>query len=77
MFTEPTRGGAYDAKIYDDTTAVVRARSEAAHKANRAYHATYEMVRRETTKFILDVLPDTWVREFRDSDLLYTEFAPK
>ena len=31
---EPTRVRAYDATIYDNATDVVRARSEAAHKAN-------------------------------------------
>ena len=39
-FPEPTRVGAYDKNIDDDATSVVRARSEAAHKAKRADRAT-------------------------------------
>ena len=37
-FPEPTRVGAYDPKIDDDATAVVRARLGASHKARRADH---------------------------------------
>ena len=44
-FPEPTRVGAYDPNIDDDATTVVRARSEAAHKAKRADRATFETVR--------------------------------
>ena len=57
--------------------AVVRALSEAAHKAKHADRATYETARRETTQFVLAVVADTWVRELRDSDSLYTEVVPK
>ena len=62
-FLEPTRVGAYDAAIDDYATAVVRARTEAAHKAKRVDRATYETARRETEQFILAVAEDTWVRE--------------
>ena len=74
---KPTRVGAYDATIDDDATSVVRARSEASHKAKHANHATYETARRETTQFVLDVVADTWVCELHDSNSLYTEFDPK
>ena len=57
--------------------AIIRARSEAAHKAKRADRATYETARRETTQFVLAIVSDTWVRELRDSGLLYAEVAPK
>ena len=36
-----------------------------------------ETARRETTQFVLAVVADTWVRELRDSDSLYTKVAPK
>ena len=49
VFPEPTRVGAYDLEIDDDATAVVRARLEAAHKAQRADRATYDTARWETT----------------------------
>ena len=76
-FPEPTRVGAYDKTIDDNTTAVVRARTEAAHKSKRADRATYETARRETTQFVLAVVADTWVQELRDPKAIYTEVAPK
>ena len=57
-FPEPTRVGDYDLEIDDDATAVVRARLEAAHKSRRAYRATYDTARRETTQFVLAVVAD-------------------
>ena len=74
---EPKRFGAYDPDIDYDATAVVRARLEASHKAKRADHATFETARRETTQFVLTVVADTWVRELRDTDSLYTEVGPE
>ena len=41
-FPDPKRVGAYDKNIDDNATAVVRAHSEAAHKAKRADRATYK-----------------------------------
>ena len=76
-FPGPTRVGAYDSTIDDDATDVFRARSEAAHTAKRADRATYETARRETTQFVLAVVADTWVRELRDIESLYTEVAHK
>ena len=76
-FLESTRVGAYDTAIDDDATAVARACTEAAHKANRADCATYEMARRETAQFILSVVEDTWVREIHDKETLYTDFELK
>ena len=57
--------------------AVVYACSEVAHKAKRADRATYETAQRETTQFVLAVVADTWVRELRDSEYLYTKVLPK
>ena len=48
-FPKRTRVGAYDPNIDYDATDVVRAQSEAAHKAKRADRATFETARRETT----------------------------
>ena len=62
-FPKPTRFGAYDKNSDKDTTAVVRACSEAAHKSKHADRATYETARRDTTQFVLSVVADTWVRE--------------
>ena len=76
-FPEPKRVGAYDLDIDDNATAVVRARLKAAHKAQRADRATFETVRRETTQFVLAVVADTWVRELRDPDTIYTKVDPR
>ena len=71
------RVGAYDLSIDNNATAVVCVCTEAAHKSNRADRATYETARRETAQFILAIVDDTWVRELRDTETLYTEVAPK
>ena len=57
--------------------AVVRARTEAAHKAKRADRATCKTARRETTQFVLVIVSDTWVQELRDTEKIYTYVAPK
>ena len=44
-FIGPIRVGAYDATIDDNATAVVRTRTEAAHKAKRADRGTYKTAR--------------------------------
>ena len=62
-FVEPSRVGAYKATIDDNATAVVRAFTEAAHKAKQANRGTYESVQQETAKFILAVVEDTWLQE--------------
>ena len=56
---------------------VVRARTEAAHKAKRADRATYEIAWREMTQFDLSIIADTWVRKIRDVDSIYTKVPPK
>ena len=76
-FPEPTRVGAYDLEIDDDATAVVRARLEAAHKARRADRATLDTAQQETTQFVFAVVANTWVRELRDPDTIYTEVNPQ
>ena len=76
-FTEPARVRAYDSSIGEDATAVVWARTEAAHKAKRADRATYKTAQRETAQFILAVVDNTWVRELRDTETLYTDVAPR
>ena len=55
-FPEPKKVGAYNLDIDDDATAVVRARLEAAHKAQRADRATFDTARRKTTQFVLAVV---------------------
>ena len=76
-FPDPKRVWAYDKNIDDNATAVVRAHSEAAHKAKRTDRAPYETARQETTQSMLAVVANTWVRKLRYSNSLYTEVSPK
>ena len=64
-FFKPERVRAYEGTIEDYATAVVHAQTEAAHKAKRTDHGTYETARQETEQFILAVVEDTWVWEIR------------
>ena len=75
-FPEPKRVRAYDLNIDDNATAVIRARLEAAHKARRADHATFDTARQETTQFVLAVVADNWGRELRDPNTIYTKVDP-
>ena len=76
-YVDPARVRAYTKTIDKNATAVIRARSEVAHKAKRAERATYEMEQRETTQFVLAVVVNTWVRELRDFDSIYTKVSHK
>ena len=58
-FPEPARVREYNPSVDDDAMSVVRARIEAAHKANHTYRATYETARQDMAKFILAVVADT------------------
>ena len=47
------------------------------HRARRADHATFETPQQETTQFVLAVVADTWVRELKDTDTIYTKVYPQ
>ena len=76
-FSKTACVGTYNTKIYDKATAVVRARTEASHKAKCADRGTDKTARRETEQFILTVIEDTWVRELRDPEMFYTDVVTK
>ena len=76
-FPEATRVGAYDLEIDYVATTVIRARLEAANKARRVDRATFDTVRWETTQFVFAVVADTWVRELRDPETIYTDINPR
>ena len=76
-FPETARVGAYDPSINNDDTSIVRAHTEAAHKAKRTDCVTYDTAQRETTQFVLAVVADTWFRELQDMETLYTDISPK
>ena len=76
-FPKTARVGAYNPSIDDNAIAVVRAHTEAAQKAKRTYRATYETVRQKMAQFVIAVVADTWIREFQDTETIYTKVAPK
>ena len=73
----PTKPGAYDTSIPDDAKAVLRARSEAIHKARINDYLLYDAALRATHKFILGVIDDTYVRTLKDPTTYYTKVRPK
>ena len=77
VFPEPKRVRAYVLDIDGDAIAVARAHLKAAHTARREDRATFDTAQRETTQFVLAVVADTWVRELRDPDTIYTEVDPR
>ena len=73
----PNRVGVYNLELEDDAMDVVWARQESAHKARHADRSNFVTARREMTQFMLAVVADTWVRELRDPDKIYTEVDPQ
>ena len=76
-FAKPACVRVYNTTIDDNATAVICSRMEAAHKAKRANSGTYETARRKSAQIILALIKDTWVRELRDPEPLYTDVAQK
>ena len=76
-FPTPARPAIYDVKIPIDATNAVRARRKATNTARKEDYILFAAPERESTKFILAVVEDTWVRELRDPDLFYTAVKPR
>lgn len=72
-FSRPTRPGIYPSNIDDDAKAPVRARLEAEHAAKLSDYKTYDAAERDTQRFILAVIEDTWIRELKDPTTFYTQ----
>ena len=72
-FPKPTIVGDYDKAIDNNATAVVCARTEAAHKTKCVDRATYETARQETTQFVLAVVADTWYGNYETPN----QFTPR
>ena len=67
----------YDIEIPIDASIVVRVRREGSHTAKKEYYRLFSAAERESSKFILVVVEDTWVRKLRDPDLFYTAVKPR
>ena len=76
-FPEPVRVGTYNPSINNNAMAVFRSRTELAHKAKHTNRAIYKtMWQGGKSQFILAVVVDTWIRDLRDTETLYTGVAP-
>ena len=76
-FPKPSRPAIYDIDIPINFSNAVRFRCEAAHTAKKEDYRLFDAAERESSKFILAVVEDTWVRELRDPDLFYTAIKPR
>ena len=54
-----------------------RAKAESKHNAKIADYNMYVSACRETSKFILAIVKDTWVREIRNPDIFYAVVLPR
>ena len=73
----PSRPAIYDVDIPIDASNNVRVRCEAAHTSKKEYYRLFAAAERESSKFILAVVEDTWLREVSDPDLFYTAVNPR
>ena len=71
-FPTPSRPAIYDVDIPINASNVVKVRCESAHKAKKEYYRLFTAAERDSSKFILAVAKDTWVRKLRNPDILYT-----
>ena len=76
-FPTPSRPAIYDVNIPIDASNAVRFRREATHTSKKEDYQLFAAAERESSKFILAVVKDTWVRELRDPDIFYTAVKPR
>ena len=75
-YPTPTRPEIYDVNIPIDAANDVRVQCEASHTAKKEDYRLFTDADRDTSKFILTAVEDTWVRELRNPDLFYTAVNP-
>ena len=76
-FPTPPCPTIYDVDIPIDVSNAVRVRREAGHTYKKEDYRLFAAAKRESSKFILAVVKDTWVSELRDPDLFYTADKPR
>ena len=76
-FPTPSRPAIYDVDIPIDASNAMRVCCEAAPTAKKEDYSLLAAAERESSKFILAVVEDTWVRELCDPDLFYTAIKPR
>ena len=76
-FPTPARPAIYNVNIPIDASSAVRDWRKAAHTAKKEYYRLFAAADRYSTKFIIAVVEDMWVRELRDPYLFYTAVKPR
>ena len=76
-FPPPQHVSHYDSTIADDAEKGARAKAESKHNLKKVDNNMYVSACRETSKFMLAVVEDTWVRELRDPDIFYAAVLPR
>ena len=74
IFPPPGYVSHYDSTIADDAEKGARANAKSRHNVKKADYNMYVAAFRETSKFILAVVEDTWVRKFRDPDIFMPRY---
>ena len=76
-FLTPARPEIYNVEIPINTSNSVRVRRKAAQTAKKEDYRIFSVFNRDSSKFVLAVVEDTWVRELRNPDLFYTAVKPQ
>ena len=71
-FLTPSRPDIYDVDIPIDSLNAVWVRHKASNTAKKEDYRLFAAAERESSKFILAVVKDTWVRKLRDPNIFYT-----
>ena len=77
IFSPPGHVSHYDSTIADDAEKGACAKAESQHNVKKADYNMYVAACQETSKFILAVVEDTWVRELRDPNIFYAAVLPR
>ena len=75
-FPTPSRPAIYDVDIPINASNAVRVRREAAHTAKKGDYGIFAVAERQSSKFILAVVENTWVCGLHDPDLFYMAVNP-
>ena len=76
-FVRLTRKAAYDNTLAESANNVVRSKAEATWKSAITDERLYDVAKRETRRFILAKVEDTWVRELKNARTYYTKVNAK
>ena len=76
-FPTPSHPAIYDVEIPINVSNAVRVRRKAAQTDKEEDYRLFAAAERKSSKFILAVVEDTWVRELCDPDLFYTAVKPR